>query len=194
MDLLLLCSLFPLIALFIRVLKWRIRIARVRRTTRVVPVLLPSWSILRAIWPRKYQTYHNDWQFQLRKHYGSDGRNILALISLFGDDAFFVANADAIVEISSNPSRFPKDAKLYGNPIYFIFFDAVEPLEVYGRNVLTTEGSRWRHHRKIISKSFTEKNYELVFEESVRQVKGIMEMWESESETGSILVARHYLL
>lgn len=113
MALIIIMALFCLGSLSIRVVNWYLRIVRVRRTMSVVPVLLPSWSLLRAFWPRKYQTYHNDWQFQLRKSYNSFGTNIVALIALFGDDVFFIADANAVVEVSTNPERFPKDSKLY---------------------------------------------------------------------------------
>jgi cytochrome P450 len=40
-----------------------------------------------------------------------------------------------------------------------------------------TEGSIWRHHRKISSPPFTEKNNVLVFKESIRQAQSMVTSW-----------------
>lgn len=44
----------------------------------------------------------------------------------------------------ANRGRFRKPTELYG------------VLEMYGRNLVTTEGDIWRIHRKIASPSFSE--------------------------------------
>jgi cytochrome P450 len=64
-------------------------------------------------------------------------------------------------------------------------------LDIYGRNVVTTEGADWRMHRKITSRPFSEKNNQLVHEESVRQATQMMAAWQAESHNGAILIERY---
>jgi hypothetical protein len=78
--------------------------------------LCHPWGLFRLLTPSRYQTYHTDWQFQGIKGVSrySDSR-IMRLVSLFGVDAVYVANPEAIVEIATNPTRYPKAVELYGN-------------------------------------------------------------------------------
>jgi cytochrome P450 len=55
-------------------------------------------------------------------------------------------------------------------------------LDLFGRNVLTTEGKEWRRHRKISSPSFSEKNNYMVHEETVSAVKMMFEAWEEDAK------------
>ena len=61
--------------------------------------------------------------------------------------------------------------------------DWVKPIEHYtvveqfGANVVTTEGSTWRDHRKVSSGSFNEKSNALVWKESIRQAQEMMNAW-----------------
>jgi cytochrome P450 len=50
-------------------------------------------------------------------------------------------------------------------------------LEIYGPNVLTTEGQDGRFHRKVTGKLFSERNVRLVYEESVRQASQMLTSW-----------------
>jgi hypothetical protein len=52
-------------------------------------------------------------------------------------------------------------------------------LEIYGPNVLTTEGQDGRFHRKVTGKLFSERNIRLVYEDSVRQASQMLTSWES---------------
>lgn len=97
-----------------RIVQWIIRIIRIKKTMPVIPVLIHPWSILRLAWPRRYQAWHKDWQFHQRRHFRNLGTYITPLISLFGNDAIYVADAEAIVEISRDSTRFPKDLRVYG--------------------------------------------------------------------------------
>jgi len=40
----------------------------------------------------------------------------MRIVSLFGLDTVYVANPEAILEISTNPARYPKAVELYGTP------------------------------------------------------------------------------
>jgi hypothetical protein len=99
-----------------RVIRWQCRIARIQRTMPVIPVIVQPFALIRKFWPQKWQTWHNDWQFQRRKQYDDLGTGMVPLIALFGLDSVYISDADVVAEISSvaNAARFPKDVKLYG--------------------------------------------------------------------------------
>ena len=70
---------------------------------------------------------------------------------------------------------FPKPVELYAI------------MNMFGINVLTTEGTVWKHHRRIASKAFTEKNNVLVWEESLRQSQAMLKDWtEKEGGRGTV--------
>ena len=50
-------------------------------------------------------------------------------------------------------------------------------VDIYGKNVVSTEGAMWRHHRKITSPPFTEKNNFLVWQESLHQAQSMVTSW-----------------
>jgi cytochrome P450 len=51
------------------------------------------------------------------------------------------------------------------------------PVDLFGKNVVSTEGGVWRQHRKITSPPFTEKNNHLVWAESLHQAQSMVESW-----------------
>lgn len=75
------------------------------------------------------------------------------------------ANAEANHWFLSRREQFPKWVYLY------------RPLAVFGPNILTTEGAEWRHHRRLIASSFNEANAALVFAESIKQARSMLEKW-----------------
>jgi cytochrome P450 len=87
------------------------------------------------------------------------------LIVSSGQLALFTANAEAIHQITSKRDAFPKATESYAI------------LEMYGKNVVTTEGAEWRMHRKITSASFNERNAALVFSETIDQTQGLVAQW-----------------
>ncbi|KAL8642325.1 MAG: hypothetical protein Q9228_000977 [Teloschistes exilis] len=68
--------------------------------------------------------------------------------------------------------------------------DWVKPIEHYsvveqfGSNVVTTEGSTWRDHRKITSGSFNEKSNAVVWKESIRQAQEMIKTWAKRDSNG----------
>ena len=92
-----------------------------------------------------------------------------------GSDTFFtvspernvlnVAEASVINQITQRRADFPKALEVY------------ESLRVFGMNVVVTEGADWRHHRKIVSPPFTEKNNHLVWKESLDQAQAMASSW-----------------
>ena len=103
-------------------------------------------------WIRRYEPF---------KRYGSD----TFIIVTPEINALFTADADVISQITTRKNDFPKPLELYG------------PLKIYGNNVLTSEGQLWRHHRKITSPPFSEKNNQVVFAETLDQCQDMVDSW-----------------
>ena len=82
-----------------------------------------------------------------------------------GKNSLIVANAEATSQIVTRRNDFPKPIEMYGS------------VDLFGKNVVSTEGQVWRHHRKITSPPFTESNNQLVWQESLRQGKSMVTSW-----------------
>jgi cytochrome P450 len=52
-------------------------------------------------------------------------------------------------------------------------------MDIFGRSILTQEGIEWKRHKRVVGPSFSEKSNRLVFEESLRQVEGMLDVWLS---------------
>jgi cytochrome P450 len=50
-------------------------------------------------------------------------------------------------------------------------------LNVYGKNLSTTDDEEWQKHRKVTAITFTEKNNELVWQQSLSQAQGMLAYW-----------------
>ena len=88
----------------------------------------------------------------------------------------WVANAEAIHQITSRRDAFPKPLASY------------RILEIFGRNILSTEGVEWKKHRKVSSPSFTEKNNVLVFSEACGQTQAMLRRWMGADGNGNITI------
>ncbi|RKL41424.1 hypothetical protein BFJ72_g5851 [Fusarium proliferatum] len=79
----------------------------------------------------------------------------------------FTGNAKASDDLCRRRRDFVKAVALY------------KPLEIFGRNVVTTEGDDWVRHRRITTPPFNERNSALVWDESKRQATYMLKMWAS---------------
>src|SRR5436190_15259683 len=97
--------------LVLKIARWMIRIRTFRQTMPVVPVLFPHTSLLRKVFPRKWQTYHFDWYMHTKGTcYDKLNTDIFAMVSLFESDSVTIRDPQAYVEIViTDPDRFPKD-------------------------------------------------------------------------------------
>lgn len=77
----------------------------------------------------------------------------------------FTADANVISQITTRKTDFPKPLEVY------------ESIKIYGNNVVTSEGQVWRHHRKITSPPFSEKNNHLVWTETLEQCQAMVNGW-----------------
>ena len=75
------------------------------------------------------------------------------------------ADASVICQITNRRSDFPKALEVY------------DSLKIYGENVVVVEGQRWRHHRKITSPPFSDKNNGLVWQETLNQTRAMIGSW-----------------
>jgi len=108
---------------------------------------------------------HPEWAYLLcHKPFEDIGSDIFLTVSP-GRIQLWVADADVINQITTRRNDFPKPLKLY------------KRLDLYGKNVVSTEGSTWRQHRKITAPSFSEKNNELVFTESLHHAQALLKLW-----------------
>lgn len=55
--------------------------------------------------------------------------------------------------------------------------EAFAVLNIYGKNLATTEGKEWMRHRKVAAVTFTEKNAEMVWHESLKEASQMLEYW-----------------
>jgi hypothetical protein len=90
-----------------------------------------------------------------------------------GKLALYVADAEVIDQVTTRRNDFPKPLEMYGR------------LNIYGKNVVSTEGATWRQHRKITAPSFTEKNNDLVFSETLHHGQALVRLWTGKSGTES---------
>ncbi|KAK0635797.1 cytochrome P450 [Bombardia bombarda] len=106
-----------------------------------------------------------DWEFITRQeHFQRLGSESFIVVSPL-DLTLFTNHPGLMHQIASRREAFPKDTARYG------------VLEMFGKNVVTTEGAVWRMHRKVTSASFNEKNAAFTFAEAIRQTHGMIGMW-----------------
>ncbi|KAF2687799.1 cytochrome P450 [Lentithecium fluviatile CBS 122367] len=77
----------------------------------------------------------------------------------------FVADAEVITQITTRRNDFPKPLEMYSR------------LDIYGNNLVATEGSDWRKHRKLTAPSFGERNNQLVFTETLHNTRSLLRLW-----------------
>ncbi|KAK4944108.1 putative P450 monooxygenase [Elasticomyces elasticus] len=88
------------------------------------------------------------------------------------------AEPAVISQITTRRNDFPKPTTIYRS------------LDIYGRNVVTTEGAAWRQHRKATSPPFTEKNNHLVWAESIELANAMLSSWVGPDGKGDRTVDR----
>ena len=85
----------------------------------------------------------------------------------------WTCNPDVISQMTTRKVDFPKPTHIYRS------------VDIYGRNVVTTEGNAWRQHRKVTGPPFTEKNNHLVWKESLHQADSMVKSWTAMGTRGS---------
>ncbi|KAF2625144.1 cytochrome P450 monooxygenase-like protein [Macroventuria anomochaeta] len=134
----------------------------------VLEVILPaSW---RGIW---FDLLDPEWGYR-KGHapFEKIGGDVFIIASATRLTAF-VADAEAVTQITTRRNDFPKPLEIYG------------ALDIYGKNLVSTEGSDWRMHRKLTAPSFGEKNNELVFKESLHHARSLLGLWTGPDGQGN---------
>ncbi|KAK3058249.1 hypothetical protein LTR09_001327 [Extremus antarcticus] len=90
-----------------------------------------------------------------------------------GGNTLVVADPEAISQITRRRDDFPKPVHFYSG------------IDQFGKNVVSAEGGYWRHHRKITSPPFNERNNHMVWEESLAQGQSMMSGWLSPNDTAT---------
>jgi hypothetical protein len=82
-----------------------------------------------------------------------------------GGNFLITAEPETIAEICARRNDFGKPVEMYAG------------VDIYGKNVVTTEGAEWRRHRKGTTGSFGEKSNRVVWMESVYQGQCMSDYW-----------------
>lgn len=76
-----------------------------------------------------------------------------------------IGNFDVADDIMKRKDEFGRD------------LEAFAVLNIYGKNLATTEGKDWMRHRKVAAVTFTEKNAELVWREALKEANQMLVYW-----------------
>ncbi|KAL8657526.1 MAG: hypothetical protein Q9226_001821 [Calogaya cf. arnoldii] len=93
-------------------------------------------------------------------------------------NCFNTADASVIDQITRRRHDFPKPIEVYRS------------LDIFGKNVVSTEGNLWKHHRKTVSPPFNEKNNRMVWHESLRQARSMVKGWMVHQTNSSATIYR----
>ncbi|KAH8119683.1 cytochrome P450 [Phellopilus nigrolimitatus] len=112
--------------------------------------------VMAPIFPSKGWLGHYGGKFSL---YAKEGSTILSgLLVWSSTPIFWLADVEAIKVVTSDRHTFKKH------------LDAYEPVNIYGKNIVSTEGTEWRKHLGIAGPAFSEANYSLTWRETLRVV------------------------
>lgn len=75
------------------------------------------------------------------------------------------SNAEVISQVLLRTKDFHKPIESY------------DILNLFGKNILSSEGENWRRHKKIVGVGFGDKSNHYVFQESVKQSQGMLLEW-----------------
>jgi cytochrome P450 len=141
-------------------------------------LLLPAFGRLPRQWVAWLDFCVPDFGFinrnEIFKRLGHD----TFLIVTPGGNIMYTCDPGMVSQITTRRNDFPKPTSIY------------TLLDIYGRNVVTSEGDHWRLHRKAISPSFTEKNNHLVWRETIDQASAMLASWLGTDKKGSNVVDR----
>ena len=141
-------------------------------------MILPYLRMLPDSWMKPWLVVM-DTQWTVQTQYG--------FFKEFGADTFltvsprrnvlWTVDADVINQLTTRRVDFPKPIDMYGS------------VDIFGKNVVSTEGQIWRQHRKITSPPFTEKNNHMVWDESILQAKAMLKGWVGPDGEGNRTVS-----
>ncbi|KAL4863008.1 hypothetical protein BDV12DRAFT_206841 [Aspergillus spectabilis] len=146
--------------------------------TRWFPYILDNW--LPETWADLIRdgVFRGRWTIKdrLAKRYGG-----VYLTVTPGGISCHVGDPSVVEQVCSDRRGFEKPVK------------DLEAFQIYGVNVLASEGSQWSYHHRYTAPAFNEKNNALVWAESIQQTQDMVRFWEeqysnpSRPETGFVL-------
>ncbi|KAF2272122.1 cytochrome P450 [Westerdykella ornata] len=160
-----------------------------------LPYVVTPWNVYSTLWLatvaiflpllRKLpKRFHGLWLVLLDNEWSH--RVGYAPFEALGSDVFlvvsprkinaYVADAEVITQITTRRADFPKPLRLY------------KRIDLYGKNVISTEGAAWRMHRRLTAPSFGEKNNELVWNESLHHAQALVKLWAGTEQKGNMTV------
>ncbi|KAF2877898.1 cytochrome P450 monooxygenase-like protein [Massariosphaeria phaeospora] len=114
-----------------------------------------------------------EWAYRVgHKPFEIMGNDVFLVVSPFHVHAH-IADAEVITQITTRRNDFPKPLELYAS------------LDIYGKNLVSSEGPEWRKHRKLTGPSFGERNNELVFVEAVHHAQSLLTLWTGLDGSGN---------
>ncbi|APA10143.1 hypothetical protein sscle_06g049130 [Sclerotinia sclerotiorum 1980 UF-70] len=150
--------------------------------TPLAPIGLMNILALKFIIPiLKKLPWTNHWKWLYIANHRNSFLNLRSSYDIHGDTYIFAAsnlnllrttNAELIAQFTTRKNDFVKPVKNY------------KVLEVFGSNIVTTEGEEWRRHKRVVGKSFGEKSMGLVWEESIKQADGMLGLWRRRNGEG----------
>jgi cytochrome P450 len=111
-------------------------------------------------------TYRRGWEARARHrpHVEIGG---LFIICTPGGNWLKVGDSGVALDVLKRREEFKRDLVSY------------EVLNVFGTNLATTQGADWQRHRKVAAVTFTEKNCELVWNESLKEATQMLDYWKN---------------
>ncbi|KAF2012229.1 cytochrome P450 [Aaosphaeria arxii CBS 175.79] len=138
-----------------------------------LPLLHKLPSFCKGLW---LQILDPEWAYRFgHEPFQKIGSDVFLVVSPYKINAF-VADAETNTQITTRRNDFPKPLDMYG------------ALDIYGKNLVSTEGSDWRMHRKLTAPAFSEKNNELVFVESLHHAKSLLRLWTGADGKGDTTI------
>jgi len=138
------------------------------------PISFVGYMIPRIVRPIPYVHRGITW-FLSKKYedFAAAGQDAIALISAFPQPTslLLLADAAAIKEVTTSRFKYPKPLRRY------------DALAAFGKNIVASDGAEWKKYRKVTAPAFSERNYKLVWHESVQIVVDLFDqVWGNKSE------------
>jgi hypothetical protein len=98
-----------------RIFSWIRRIHMLRKSMPVIPTLFPPDSYFRRLWPKKWQTFHQDWNMQYKRTwYTKLKSDNFALVCLFEYDRIYLTEPSAVYDLNIDKAdQFLKDMQIF---------------------------------------------------------------------------------
>jgi cytochrome P450 len=144
--------------------------------TRYIAPVNPLWMVCGSTIVRTFSAlglattnfrrfYSFGWEanerYQIHLEFGP-----LILLVTPGGNWLSVGDAEVIDNVIRHPKVFRRN------------MEQMSVLNVYGKNLSTTDDEEWQKHRKVTAITFTERNNELVWRESLAQSHAMLQYWK----------------